>query len=320
MLPDGDGFLDISERDRYVLLYVTSPWSLGDTLSLAFDFHTSTATFIADYNDCVDICKHDWSWLPLEDILEGYVKMIDKGKVTLVRITFLSIRTSRIPVAASAMKHLVDAIEARIDRLTQRPALYDHLLWHDPTAFPEELAPPVYIRPQLPKSHFRTQGPIPLHRPRHPVPTLNEFLNQPYLYGRQPLQILQIETTDDTPLDPPEHGILQYIGMHIQMVDPGGNHHSANEFRLELPFRIGANGYARQSDGKPLGVNIEQSQPVHQGSRSDLGNWAEMVERGSWEVGVDGVDGVAGEIEKFTEADTEEPGRSTVFRILGKRT
>jgi hypothetical protein len=46
-----------------------------------------------------------------------------------------------IQKAVSAIKHLVNAIEARIDWLTQPPALCADLPWHDTTAFPQELVP-----------------------------------------------------------------------------------------------------------------------------------------------------------------------------------
>jgi hypothetical protein len=95
-----NGFLD---ENRYILLYRTSPWSLGDTLGLVYvfalmgynrkmsyvfaslDLETSRATFIADYNDADAFHRHTWGWLPLEDILSGYVDMITEGKVTPVQ-------------------------------------------------------------------------------------------------------------------------------------------------------------------------------------------------------------------------------------------
>jgi hypothetical protein len=35
----------------------------------------------------MEICQHEWSWLPLEVILEGYLDMLKEGKVRVVLVT-----------------------------------------------------------------------------------------------------------------------------------------------------------------------------------------------------------------------------------------
>ncbi|KAL4952023.1 hypothetical protein BDW69DRAFT_201026 [Aspergillus filifer] len=98
----------------------------------------------------------------------------------------------------------------------------------------------------------------------------------------------------------------------------------SNGCHLALPFAIGKKGHARKSNGEPFGKDNLGYKPdprnehagLYQPGMTDgfgdyhdvqidkvLRIWAERVERGDWDV--DG-DGVAGGIEKFREADTEE--------------
>ena len=97
-----------------------------------------------------------------------------------------------------------------------------------------------------------------------------------------------------------------------------------DEATLVLPFYIGAQGYARKSDGARFGENSQDAedvepddtfadvyQPGHQpftemhGVRliSILQNWLEMVQSGDWEMDAEGV---ACGIDIWRKADTEE--------------
>ncbi|KAL4966711.1 uncharacterized protein BDV14DRAFT_198834 [Aspergillus stella-maris] len=104
----------------------------------------------------------------------------------------------------------------------------------------------------------------------------------------------------------------------------------SNACRLLLPFDIGAAGWARESNGQPLGlgdIDFWDEEPRGRAVRGDLyqagmtngitnshlvqidkllNKWADCVESGDWTVDADGV---AGGIEKFREADTEEHWR-----------
>ncbi|KAL5341652.1 hypothetical protein BJX70DRAFT_358512 [Aspergillus crustosus] len=112
-------------------------------------------------------------------------------------------------------------------------------------------------------------------------------------------------------------------GFYIQQVHPNDYHHFANECRLELPFSIGANSWARQSSGEPFGWDLftwypkpkdKTSELYQSGSQTGftdlrrvqihkvLNNWAERIEAGDWLVNEDGVMGGIG---KFRQADTE---------------
>jgi hypothetical protein len=270
--------------------------------------------------------------------------MIDEGKVTAIPRQISSQRgyadpaepphvtpwklnaytTIDVRKAIAAMKHLIDAFEAKIDRLAQPASEYVDLPWRNPAAFPEELIPESSFDYEFLKGIAELRVRFRYIAPGIRFPTLDEFLNHPYYYGHQSLQILQIETTDSTPSDPPDPGAFQYIGVHISDVVPQSKFHFTNGFQLELPFRIGANGFAEQSSGELLGVNIGDRHEVPKGSRGQLyqmgypngwtdyhdvrihkvlENWAEMVESEAWEIDVNGV---VGGIEKFMDADTEE--------------
>jgi hypothetical protein len=105
---------------------------------------------------------------------------------------------------------------------------------------------------------------------------------------------------------------------------PGGiNQVFQNGCRLILPFKFGSNGRPRLSDlevfgmisldddAKPEDVDSDLYQPGYNGFvpvhsvqlHKVLSNWAERVESGDWDVTEDGV---AGGLDRFREADTEE--------------
>ncbi|KAJ5976047.1 hypothetical protein N7481_009754 [Penicillium waksmanii] len=119
-------------------------------------------------------------------------------------------------------------------------------------------------------------------------------------------------------------------GLYLEPTDNDFDWDSGNQSRLLLPFNIGSNGFARSSNGVPFKPRAWCGEPdqLYQmdlfsgysgylpwDSRSSylhkvLENWAERVEMGDWLVGEDGV---AGGIEKFKEADTEEHWREYVI-------
>ena len=81
--------------------------------------------------------------------------------------------------------------------------------------------------------------------------------------------------------------------------------------RLVLPFRIGANSFARKSDNSrfcngsslyELGYPPLGGDPRAQRLVKVFESWTRMVESGEWRIGEDGV---AEEVEMFREADTE---------------
>ncbi|KIA75690.1 hypothetical protein HK57_00505 [Aspergillus ustus] len=343
-----NGFLD---EDRYILLYGSSAWSLGDTFGLvldSFDIETSRAMFIADYNDADAFSRHTWGWLPLEDILSGYLDMINERKVTPVQWQAMGHlgpngEAGDLQKAVSAMRRLIDSIEARLDLLPQdpwSPPPHASLPWHDAAAFSNKrLVPPGTFAQAFLKAISVWTVRFRFIAPGIRFPTLAEFFaqsSQPGHYHNS-LLIFQVDYDSDHDAD----GSDQFTdlprpwppGGYIHDVLPGGDYHFANEFRLELPFRVVANGFANQSSGQPLGVNIMERNPKPKGARHELyqsgfptgfthirsvpvhkvlDNWAGMVEKGHWVVDREGV---AGGIRKFKNADTEEQWESRQLMI-----
>lgn len=97
---------------------------------------------------------------------------------------------------------------------------------------------------------------------------------------------------------------------------------------LKLPFRLGNSGWARSCEALYAGRRIpnDERRPrsemympdfnlfidAHRGTRLEVifNNWRGMIERGIWEIDVNGV---SADISKFKEADTEETWKEYVL-------
>jgi hypothetical protein len=115
---------------------------------------------------------------------------------------------------------------------------------------------------------------------------------------------------------PGYHRITTYpAGLYLRATDAMV---AEDEYKFILPFGIGANGYARKSDGKKFGQRKNGGDshddlytPGHQPFEEPhwqslvdvLESWRGMVERGDWKIGEDGV---VGGMEVWREADSEE--------------
>ncbi|KAL3439892.1 hypothetical protein BJX65DRAFT_315318 [Aspergillus insuetus] len=127
---------------------------------------------------------------------------------------------------------------------------YANLPWHDPGAFTDELVPPSTFAYDFLKAISEIKVRFRYIAPGVRIPTLDEFPNQSY-FGDEPLHIFIIETTEDTPPDPPHWGDAHYFGVQTTHADLNETRYFSNEVRLELPFRVSASGFARQSNGQP---------------------------------------------------------------------
>ncbi|KAL4874286.1 hypothetical protein BJY04DRAFT_225191 [Aspergillus karnatakaensis] len=265
---------------------------------------------------------------------------------------------SDVRKAALAMKRLLDAIDARIESNAinhdggagelETPATeYAYLPWNDPAALPANLVPKKTFAYRFLYSIRRFKVRFRYVAPGVRFPTLEEFLAQRapvpawQRAGQHSLRILHVEQPEEDSIKdknndreekkeeskPLKITDRKYPGLYIEQVIPSSDFLFSNECRLELPFGIGANGWARQSNGQPLGYNIWAGEPVPADSTWDLyqsgnptgwtdirlvqihkvlENWAERVESGDWDVDEQGVVGGSG---KFREADTEEGWR-----------
>ncbi|KAL4941850.1 hypothetical protein BDV06DRAFT_235798 [Aspergillus oleicola] len=305
------------DAGRYLKIYESSHFMGWDDEGLLFDQNTLTATWISDYNLTPDVCRHEWGWMPLELSLIRICRCMTKEKPRHSRPmkpwVIHRYTDTEIDKAVTALKRLIDAIDSRIEN--KNAYTYKDLPWHDPAT--------------LWKVAFRCIA------PGIRLPTASEFLDQPikvfsdspYRHlgqfpGNCPLRLFQIDAHN--PVHDTEYNINILPGFYIDPVMPWFSGFWSNGCRLLLPFGIGANGWARESNGQPFGINFSSDSPkpsnthlsLYQGGTTNgitnkhyvqidkvLNNWAERVEVGDWEVTEDGV---AGGIEKFREADTEE--------------
>jgi hypothetical protein len=131
-------------------------------------------------------------------------------------------------------------------------------------------------------------------------------------------------TGSGLPFSWPYSQIPQYpSGLYFSAVDRESSNPFEDETKLVLPFGIGARGFARTSDGARFGENTEDAENVeprdtfadlYQPGYQPFGEihgvrlvgvlrcWVEMVERGDWLVGGDGV---VGGMEEWRRTDTE---------------
>ncbi|UKZ75809.1 hypothetical protein TrVFT333_003503 [Trichoderma virens FT-333] len=141
-----------------------------------------------------------------------------------------------------------------------------------------------------------------------------------------------------SPFPQPFRHISNYpAGVYLTETDPHGAHPFEDGCKLILPCTIGEYGWARTSDGALFGENAHAKGPTaspvalstqlyQQGFnhfiqthdvqlKHVLGHWADMVEKGKWEVDVDGV---AGGIEKWRRLTQKIIGETINYRCLGK--
>jgi hypothetical protein len=129
---------------------------------------------------------------------------------------------------------------------------------------------------------------------------------------------------NECPFGYPFNGVDKYpAGLYLSCTSSSSNNSFEDESILVLPFRIGARGYARKSDGARFGENTQDERVRPSDTFSDvyqpgyqpftnghnvrlfcvLENWLGMVQRGDWKVDANGVMGGIGEWKK---ADTKE--------------
>ena len=304
--------------------------------------------------------KEKWPWKPLQHILQAYLGMIEEGKVTtysdpqseapghLLRFFPWEIhqQTQRdVEMAVESFIRLLDAIKSRLpptsmcidQESSDRGMAFPHLDSMIDDSFTQRDSFARCFLSALPNCHINFRYIAPGIRVQSP----EEFITQPFAERRDtvmfprpfgsgensssiPLLLFRGDGENKSPWTRPwfPDGEAKDIpaGLYIEPIDRWRAEDSGNESRLLLPFKIGANKYARSSNGVPFskwalnGVSDKlyrvycfsgvlpldsHSSQLHK----VLLNWTERVEMGDWEVNEDGV---AGGIEKFKEADTPE--------------
>ncbi|KAL4902738.1 hypothetical protein BDW74DRAFT_169328 [Aspergillus multicolor] len=257
--------------------------------------------------------------------------------------------------ATTAFKRLINAIESRIKDKKDSAHTPIALPWHDSETYNPNLLPQSSFTHEFLSAISNIKVSFRYIAPGIRFPSIPEFADQPItdfttsprrnlgqFPGNCPLRLFE---TDPAAADAARNGDgkhpipreghylgLNHVapGFYIPRVVQRWPEFWSNGCRLILPFAIGRHGYARKSNGEPLGLSDcdhTDENPKPRDARGDLyqagitngitdshpvaidkvlNNWAERVESGAWEVDADGV---KGGIEKFREADTEEHWR-----------
>jgi hypothetical protein len=285
------------------------------------------------------------AWLPLELVLEGFLDMMDQGKALAVDSSYdgeqgriepwimPSYTACDLDEALGAFTRLIRAIETRLPGASDNEV---QTLRHaiDPNALSTNSFAGQFLA-QAPDIRFSYIAPGLHVVHQQPFASVNVEPGQlrPLLLFESSQEAHQdIERTPwgaqvvTSPFSPSFRHITHYpAGLYLTETDPHGAHPFEDGCKLILPYAIGGNGWARTSDGALFGENTHAQGPTanpvprstelyqlgfnHFIEMHDvqlkhvLSRWADMVEQGKWTVNADGV---AGGIEKWREADTED--------------
>ncbi|RFU29628.1 hypothetical protein B7463_g6712, partial [Scytalidium lignicola] len=337
---------DDSNKRRYVTLYMANwALGASHPLGLVFDQQTSTAMQHISIHDTSATMNGRQIWLPLELILEGFLDMMDQGKALAVDSSYdgeqeriepwimPSYTVSDVNETLEAFDRLTRVVETRMPgapgnetyRLgdaieSSAPSLNSfagRFLARAREIRCRQVAPGLHIARQQPFSSVDIEeGKL------RPILLFESSQNAHQDTERAPWG-------EEVPISPfPQHfqAITNYpAGVYLTETDPDGAHPFEDGCKLILPYAIGDNGWARTSDGALFGDNMHAKGPTaspvprstqlyQQGFnhfikthdvqlKHVLWHWAEMVEEGKWAVDVDGV---AGGVEKWREADAED--------------
>ncbi|KAJ0416713.1 hypothetical protein BJY00DRAFT_291011 [Aspergillus carlsbadensis] len=336
---------DLNGHGRFLLLYVSTGFFMGDEEGIIFDQHTFKASYVLHIDDTRETCLRERGWLPLEAILDSYLHMADEGKVSIVRDYPYELQENSddesdiepsieepwminpysktdVSNAVVALRRLIMAIEARIGETTTTTARsQSHLPWHDSVTLNQAFIPPESFAHEFLSAVATWKVRFRYLAPGIRLPTVAEFLDQGLgeleFPGACSLRILQIDPEEEQPLETGSQN-LHTRGLFIDKVVARYPDFWSNGCTLRLPFSTGRNRKARLSNGQLIGVRDHNSlyQPGYVPNGMNCGHavqihkvlqsWAERVEQGHWEVGEDGVQGGIG---KFREADTDEHWR-----------
>ncbi|KAL1846829.1 hypothetical protein Plec18170_008971 [Paecilomyces lecythidis] len=337
---------DDSNRSRYVTLYMANwALGASHPLGLVFDEQTFTAMQHISIHDTSVTMNGRQIWLPLELILEGFLDMIDQGKALAVDSSYNGKQERIEPwIMPSYTVSDVDETLEAFDRLaraveTRMPGAAGHETHRLSDAIESSaLSPNTFAGQFLVRAReicFSQIAPglrIARQQPFTSIDTEEGKLRPVLLFESSQNAYQDTERAPwgaEVPISPfPWHfqAITNYpAGLYLTETDPDGVHPFEDGCKLILPYAIGRNGWARTSDGALFGEKTHAegptASPVPRSTRlyqqgfnhfiethgvqlkHVLSRWAEMVEEGKWTVDVDGV---AGGIQKWREADTED--------------
>ncbi|KAB8200567.1 hypothetical protein BDV34DRAFT_230171 [Aspergillus parasiticus] len=273
---------------RFLWLYCTTGYNMGDERGILYDQEESLAAFIGHIFEESPMCIHGWGFKPLEVILDAYLDMIDEAKVTLMcpnppdwpavmKPWVLHPYTkSDVDKALSAMQKLLDAIQAR---QPVHEATNSYNPWSNLDLLTSINLPPKTFIHDFLTGLSPQRIPFRYIAPGIRLPTVSEFAAQPYL-GSYPtndptkLPLLLFYTDNkkglgrglhclSPPPPPPSYSPPSNIpklpaGLYIERIHSKTNRAFSNACYLLLPFVVGRNGWTRTSDGAQTGISIDE--------------------------------------------------------------
>jgi hypothetical protein len=289
-------------------------------------------------------------WLSLEEVLEAYIDIIEKGKIRSVEKDYeyeggrmdpwiiSPYSDYDLQKALEEFNKLVEVISARLPT----PLVGDtgHLASE---AELEGSQIDGFAREFLAKAKRPTFKYI---APGIRIQTEEEVRSQPYdiIRGhededeedwKRPVLLFRGDTKAEnlgSIFNYPFDYLEDYpSGAYLAPYRKNGFSPFSNGFKFVLPFRIGGNGHARTSDGSLIGETLDSTEEptgkdVHDQLYSSgynpfieehypqlhklLENWVAMVVEGHWQVDENGV---AGGLDKFREADAATNWQSYVL-------
>ncbi|KAL6871873.1 hypothetical protein J3F83DRAFT_732919 [Trichoderma novae-zelandiae] len=340
---------DDSDKRRYLTLYMANwALGASHPLGLVFDQQTSTAMQHMSVHDTGVTMNGRQVWLPLELVLEAFLDMMDQGKALAVDSSYdgeqeridpwimPSYTACDLDETLDAFGRLTRAVEAR---MPGGPGIETYRLG--------DMIKPNTLPPDSFAGRFLAQARG--IRFRHIAPGLCIARQQPFASVKieqgkmRPMLLFESsqgahqdtqrapwgEEVVTSPFPQPFREVASYpAGVYLTETNPHGTHPFEDGCLLILPYAIGENGWARTSDGALFGEATHARGAVAKAVPSStqlyqqgfnhfiqthdvqlkhvLGHWADMVEGGKWVV--DG-HGVAGGMEKWREADTEDGWR-----------
>lgn len=276
---------DDSNKRRFVTLYMAN-WALDAThpLGLVLDQDTGTAMQHMSIHDCEITMNGRQIWLPLEMILDGFVDMIDQGKVLAVSGAYdgeqertepwimPSYTRQDLDDTVQAFQHLVNTIHAKMPSQPQNTeeGLLDLVTGGLPQSLPSDCFAYQFLAQSL-RPSFNNIAPglrIAEHQPFAPVSVQVESNKLYPLLLFSSTHPAHQETRrapwgEEIPISPFPCGFdtasVYPAGLYLTEAKPHGTHPFEDGCKLVLPFLLGGNAFVRTSDDALIGEHVRSA-------------------------------------------------------------
>ncbi|KAF2993162.1 hypothetical protein E8E13_000065 [Curvularia kusanoi] len=331
-----------------IVLYNMNSSFGSHPVGLVYDQEQHTAILCVDLDDGETIQNGRTEWFPLEVVLEAWLDMIEQGKVVATSdIGEVEAPWKLVPYSPKILQDTVDVFDSLVQEIVSRmpegsgtqedsnPSIDGTILEViDPRRgfayhFNKKVKRPPFrfIAPglEISSSSEVTRQPFALIHPDDGHMELIPVLLFRAVSGTS--LCMAPASGDECPFGYPFSEVEQYhAGLYLSCTSLSYNSFE-DEVTLVLPFRIGAQGFARKSDGARFGEDTQDPgdvepddtfadvyQPGQQPFTemhavrliSVLRNWIDMIRSGVWEVDADGVVGGVGEWRKADMEDSWE--------------